>query len=108
MASNFTSVTAALTTTRALVYTAPASTSSIVFSGTVSNIDDAGLADHQITLEVLLIDGTTYRKVFNKVPVAYGQTMKLPKIALQAGEKLYVKADANSALEIHVSIVERT
>lgn len=107
MATNFIPADAAVLTTRTLVYTCPASTQSVVFSGTVANVDDTNMADHTITLEVQKVD-LSYVNNLNQVPIPYGSSLTLPKIALTAGEKLYFKADTVSTLVARLSIVEKT
>lgn len=107
MATNFTPADAAVLSTRTLLYTCPAATQSVVFSGTVANVDDTNMADHTITIEVQKVD-TSYVNTINAVPIPYGSSLSLPKIALAAGEKLYFKADAASSLVARLSIVEKT
>lgn len=107
MATNFTPADAAVLSTRTLLYTCPAATQSVVFSGTIANVDDTNMLDHTITVEVQKVD-TSYVANLNAIPIPYGSSLTLPKIALSAGEKLYLKADAASVLVARASIVEKT
>lgn len=107
MPTAFNAADVAITTSRTLLYTCPAATQAVVFSGTVSNIDTTNKADHVVTVEVQKVD-TTYVSILKEVPITYGGALSLPKIALLTGEKIWLTADANSTLITRVSIVEKT
>lgn len=107
MATNFIPADAAVLATRTLLYTCPGSTQAVVFSGTISNVDDTNMADHSITVEVQKVD-TSYVIALNNIPIPYGSSLSIPKIALATGEKLYLKADAASGLVARLSLVEKT
>lgn len=108
MATNFVPKDASVTTARVQLYVCPASTQAVLFAGTVANVDNTNMADHWVTIEVRKADGTTYIPVAYKVPVTFGGSLSLPKIALVATEAIYVSGDANSVLTCRASIVERT
>lgn len=105
--STFTYADGLVPATRTPFYTTPGATVGIVFSGTVTNVDDTNMLDHTIVMEVLKIDGTTYRKILNKVPIPYGSSLEVPLVDLVATEKIYFTADAANVLEVRLSIVER-
>lgn len=107
MATNFTPADADVLATRTLLYTCPGATQAVVFSGTVANVDDTNMADHIITVEVKKVD-TSYVNLINAVPIPYGSSLALPKIALATGEELYFTADAANVLVARASIVEKT
>lgn len=93
--------------TRTLLYTCPSGTQAVIFSGTVSNIDGSHL-DQSLTIEALKVDGTTYIMVGNAIIVPFGSSLILPKIALLAGEKLYLTGSTAGSLTARASIVEKT
>ena len=78
----------------------------VVFSGALANIDDAGQSQHFATLETF--DGSNYAKIFNKIPVPYGATSKVPRIVLLTGESLWVTADVASSIACRVEYLVRT
>lgn len=107
MPISFSSADAAILSTRTLLYTCPAATQGILFSGTISNIDNALQADHNLTLEVQKVD-TSYVVSLNKIIISYNSSLNLPKIVLSPGEKIYLTADLASVLSARVSIVQKT
>lgn len=106
MASAFKSLAIGVPATQTHLYTAPAATSSVVFSGTVSNKDTTLKAQYTFTLERKV--GATYTSILTQIPIQFGQSLTLPKIVLQTGEELYITASTVSVLDIDVSILERT
>ncbi|SRR6266581_8775501 len=106
MSTTFVSADAAIGTSRTLLYTCPSGTQAVAFSGTIANIDDTNMATHLITAEVQKTD-SSYVSLLNYVMVPYGRSLSFPKLVLQAGEKLYVKAELASTLAARISIVER-
>lgn len=107
MADVFTNSDATATTSRTLLYgPVAAATTSIVFSGVLANIDTTNRTLHKITLEKY--NGSTYVTVFREVPVDFGSSSKIPKIVLKTGESLYITADAASAIQASISILERS
>lgn len=107
MTTSFVPADVAIGATRTLLYTVPAATQSVLFAGTVANIDNTNLADHTVTIEVQKVD-TSFVTVANKVPITFGGSLSLPKIALIAGEKIHLTADVVSVLVARASIVEKT
>jgi hypothetical protein len=107
MPTNFVPADGAVLATRTLIYTTPVSTQSVVFAGTVANVDNTNMADHWVTIEIQKID-TSYVVVANKVPITYGGSLSMPKIALVAGEKVYLTSDSASVLAARLSVVEKT
>jgi hypothetical protein len=107
MATKFVPADVAVGTARTLLYTCPASTQAVLFAGTVANIDATNMADHIVTVEVQKVN-SSYVVVAYQVPVTFGGSLSLPKIALDAGEKIYLTADAVSVLATRASIVEKT
>lgn len=93
------------TTTLSLLYgPTAANTTDIVFSGTMSNIDDANKLQHNITLK--LYNGSVYTQTYlNEVPVPYGSSSKVPKIVMSPGESLWVQADLNGSIQCNINIL---
>lgn len=106
MATSFKPADVLADTTRVLLYTCPAATQAVAFSGTATNIDNALMQEHWITLEVRKVD-TSYVLVLNRIAVPYGNSLTIPKVALAAGESLYVTADAANVMQTRFSIVEK-
>ncbi len=97
-------VTPSSANTRALLYTAPSGSTSIVFSGTVSNIDSTLKTDHMVTVEIKKTD-LSYKSILKEVPIAYGGSLPLPKTILTAGEALWVTSvDDASCLTAIVAV----
>lgn len=107
MANTFKRADASVAITRTLVYTTPVLTTSVIFSGSVSNVDDTNKNDHYVTVEIQKTDNS-YLSVYNNIPIPYGSALSFDKIILVAGEKLYAKADVVSTLAIQVNIAEQT
>lgn len=94
-------------TSRTLVYgPVPAGTTAIIFSGTLSNIDSVGQAQHTATLESY--DSVNYTTHLPAIPIPYGSASEVPKIVLLAGESLYCTADATSSIACRLEILLRT
>ena len=107
MANTFKNSGAALTTTGADIYTCPASTSAVIHSIYVSNIDGTNSAD--VDIKVTTDGGTTYYHVAKTVPVPADSTLVLDKpVNLEAADKVHMTASANSDLEAFMSILEIT
>ena len=96
----------ATTSRTQLIAPVASGTTIIVFSGTLANIDNTGQAQHWVTIETY--DGVSaYTQHFNKVPVPYGSTSKMPRLTLLPGESLWVTADAASAIACRVEYLVR-
>lgn len=107
MANTFKNQGAALTTGGAVVYTAPGSTTSIIHSCYVSNIDGANSAD--VTIKARATSGDTYYHVAKTIPVPADSTLVLDKpIDLEATGDIHMTASANSDLEVVLGILEIT
>ena len=107
MANTFKNQGAALTTGGGVVYTAPGSTTSIVHSCYVSNID--GLASVDVDIMARATSGDTSYHVAKGVPVPAGSTLVLDKpIDLEATGDIHMTASANSDAEAVLGILEIT
>jgi len=107
MANTFKNQGAALTTGGGVVYTAPGSTTSIVHSRYVSNID--GSASVDVDIKARATSGDTYYHVAKGVPVPAGSTLVLDKpIDLEATGDIHMTASANSDAEAVLGILEIT
>lgn len=110
MSSAFKHSPAGLTlgSTRTLLY-GPVTTgvTSIVFSGTFTNMDNTNHLMQYLTLETY--DGTsTYTNVLNQIPVPFGSASKCPKVVLYAGESLYGTSATTAMISASISILERS
>ena len=96
-------------TSRTLVYTCPASgvLDTTIFAGTIANNDTTGMATYSVTIERLLVDGTTYVPKLVSVPIAFGGSLTFPKMSLSAGEKLYMTSSAANKITVDLSLAER-
>ena len=107
MANTFKNQGDALTTGGGVVYTAPGSTTSIVHSCYVSNID--GSASVDVDIKARATSGDTYYHVAKGVPVPAGSTLVLDKpIDLEATGDIHMTASANSDAEAVLGILEIT
>lgn len=109
MAETFKNAYLDITSSAQTVYTAPASTTSIVISLRVTNVD--GTADDTITADV--IDGTSGNsRIANTMSVPADTSLELAgssKIVLETGDKIDLTGGAASGdLEAFVSILEIT
>jgi hypothetical protein len=111
MAINLKSVNSTPSSTaRTLVYTCPATgvLDSTIFAGTIANNDTTGLATYSVTIERLLVDGTTYVPKLVNIPIAFGGSLTFPKMSLAPSEKLYMKSSTANMLTTDISLAERT
>ena len=107
MANTFKNQGAALTTGGAVVYEAPAATTSIIHSCYVSNIDGSNSVDVDIKARATSSD--TYYHVAKGVPVPAGSTLVLDKpVDLEATGDIHMTASANSDSEAVLGILEIT
>lgn len=97
-------------TSRTVLYTCPATgvLDTTIFTGTITNVDTAGMGTHSVTVERLLVDGTTYVPKLVRIPIAFGGSLKFPKMALEPGEKVYITSHTASMITTDISIAERT
>lgn len=107
MANTFKNAKAALGTALADVYTVPSATTAIVIGVHVANI---GTADH--TLDMVWTDASD-----SNTATTFAEAIVVPenaayepigKLVLEAGDKIRANADASSALEITVSVLEQS
>lgn len=106
MATSFKAADSLASTSRTLLYTCPALTQAVVFSGTSANVDNTNMQEHWVTYEVQKVD-TSYVLVLNKIAIPYGNSLLVPKISLVAGEKIYVTTDTANMVQARLSIVEK-
>ena len=109
MAETFKNAYLDVTNSATAVYTAPASTTSIVISLRITNVD--GAADDTITADV--VDGTSGNsRIANTMSVPADTSLELAgtsKIVLETGDKIDLTGGAASGdLEAFVSILEIT
>jgi hypothetical protein len=107
VANTFKNAKAALGTALADIYTVPSATTAIVIGVHVANI---GTANHELDLvwtDASDSDTATYLADTIVVPenAAYEPVGKL---VLEAGDKIRGNADASSALEVTVSVLEQS
>jgi hypothetical protein len=107
MANAFKNAGVALGTSRTTLYTCPSSTEAVIHALYVSNID--GTNDADVTIEITIDGGSTYRHIGKTVPVPADSTLILDKpINLEAGDILALTASATGDLEAVVAILEIT
>lgn len=107
MANAFKNAGVALGTSRTTLYTCPSSTEAVIHALYVSNID--GTNDADVTIEITIDGGSTYRHIGKTVPVPADSTLILDKpINLEAGDILALTASAAGDLEAVVAILEIT
>ena len=107
MANTFKNAKAALTDTIADVYEVPAATTAIVIGVHVANI---GTANHM--LDMVWTDDSdsdTATTLAEAVVVPENAAYEpVGKLVLEAGDKIRANADASSALEVTVSVLEQS
>jgi hypothetical protein len=105
MANTFKNAGIAVGTSRTTLYTSPANTQTIIHALYVSNID--GVNDANVTIEITVDGGTTYRTIGKTVPVPADSTLILDKpLNLEAGDILAVTASVAGDLEAVVAALE--
>ena len=105
MANTFKNAGVAIGTSRTTLYTCPAATQTVIHALYISNID--GVNDADVTVEVTVDGGTTYRHIVRLVPVPAGATLQLDKpINLEAGDIIGLTASVAGDLEVFASILE--
>lgn len=107
MPSVFKNAGVSVGTARTTVYTAPASTQSVIHAVYVSNID--GVNDATVDIEATVDGGTTYFHIGKAVSVPAGSTLLLDKpINLEANDILAITASTAGDIEAFVSILEKS
>jgi len=110
MANTFKNAYLDVTSSAQDLYTAPASTTSIVLTLRVTNVD--GTASDDVTVEVVDSDTTTKALIASTMAVPADSSLEIAgtsKIVLEAGDKIQVTgAAASGDLEVFASILEIT
>jgi len=78
-----------------------------IFSGTITNVDTAGMATHSVTIERQLSGAGAYIPKLVRIPIAFGGSLKFPKMALEPGEKVFVTSHDANMITVDVSLAER-
>ena len=78
-----------------------------IFSGTITNVDTSGMATHSVTIERQLTGGGAYIPKLVRIPIAFGGSLKFPKMALEPGEKVFVTSHDASMICVDLSLAER-
>lgn len=107
MANTFKNAKAALGTALADIYEVPAATAAIVIGVHVANI---GTADHALDLVWTDdSDSDTATTLAEAIVVPKNAAYEpVGKLVLEAGDKIRGNADASSALEVTVSVLEQS
>jgi len=110
MANTFKNAYLDVTSSAQDLYTAPASTTSIVLTLRVTNVD--GTASDDVTVEIVDSDTTTKAFIASTLAVPADSSVEIAgtsKIVLEAGDKIQVTgAAASGDLEVFASILEIT
>jgi hypothetical protein len=108
MANTFKNKGLALSSTsRTDLYTCPSSTSAVVHTLNIANVN--GTATASITIEVYKSADTAYYKLGYLIPVPGGSSYFYDKpINLMAGDKISLTASTSNYLEAFASILEIT
>lgn len=105
MANTFKNASAVIANTSTTIYTTPALTSSIVFTGYFCNND--GTSNVNITLEVEDVSAAVTRKILYNVPVPAGSTLSLDgKINLEPGDIVKATASVNNKIDAFLSVLQ--
>lgn len=107
MSFSFVSRQITANTTSTPIYIAPANTTSIVFSGTICNTSDADAGTVNL---VLMKSNNTSTYILKNVELPYGSTLQIPKIVLEAGDRILASTDESieDYVDITLNIYERT
>lgn len=106
MAQVFKNARAVLTTTAAVVYTCPASTTAIITSAQTTNVDSSARTVSLLWTDVSAASAQTYVASTVSVPVSASYEPINGKLVLEAGDQLLGFASANSAIHLSVSVLE--
>lgn len=97
------------TTSWATVYTCPASTTAIVLLAQAANSNGASNADVSLQwLDDSNSDKATYLANVITVPAKASLSLLSGKLVLEAGDALQVKASAAAAIQLTLSIMEKS
>lgn len=102
----FKSVTAALTDTLDVVYTAPANNTAIILMAQVSNID--GTNSHDVTFVLVENPGATETELVKlfSIPPNDAASMVTGKLIVETGNQLKALASTSGQLKLTLSILE--
>ena len=109
MAETFKNAYLDVTDTEADFYTCPGSTTAIVLTLRMTNVDGTNAAT--VDAKVLDSDGSTNSMIASTINVPADSTLELAgasKIVLEAGDKVRLTASAASDIEAFASILEIT
>ena len=109
MAETFKNAYQDITTSDTAVYTCPGSTTAIVLTLRVSNID--GTNTTFVNSRILDSDTSTDARIAHQIDVPINTSIELAgtsKLELEAGDKLFLQSEADNDLEAFVSILEIT
>jgi hypothetical protein len=107
VANTFKNAKAVLTDTLADVYTVPSATTAIIIGAHVANI---GTVNHSLDMVWTdASDSNTATTLAEEIVVPVNAAYEpVGKLVLEAGDKIRANADASSALEITVSVLEQS
>lgn len=94
------------------IYTSPANTTSIVFLGQLSNIDPSNTAAVNVaTTKSGSLPSTSNSKYLAftlPIPIQAATTFLTGKLVLEAGDTISASANANSRIDISLSVLQLT
>ena len=103
--NTFKTVTAVLTTTDQIIYTAPTGFTGIILMAQVTNVDNTNNAD--VTFGVTGLD-STYTELVKAytIPIKDAATVLTGKLVVEQGSTLHAFASANNRLKMTLSVLE--
>lgn len=90
------------------IYTAPANTTSIVFMGQLANIDSVNAAAVNVATTDASANSRKYLAANLPVPAQAATTFLTGKLVLETGDYIQANANANTRVDISLSILELT
>ena len=111
MAESFKLKNATLTTAAIAsqnIYTCPANTTAIIFLGQIANIDGTNAAAFSVTATDSSAAATKHLAFTIPVPADSATTFLTGKLVLEANDYISANANANSHIDITVSVLEIT
>ena len=94
-----------ITAVEQVIYTAPASTESVIHAVVLTNITDG--FESLVSLSVNDVSASADYKILHRVPVSPGSTLTFDKpINLEAGDSLKVSASDNNLMTAFLSVLE--
>lgn len=82
------------------LYTTPEGMTTVVFSGTFSNLDEENVAFINLTLTVAEV--TTF--VLKNIPLPMGSSLVVPKVVVPARAYIQASTDINTASKIDLTL----